>query len=141
MINLKFLFNLSLVILALFPLKKSVMTSVPSDKEEKFIKTELFFGLNKTDGATVSEAEWESFADSVVSKVFYKGATIMKSDGRWLSGDSLIKEQSRVVTYFSRLYEMTDEFSEKIDLIREKYKAYYKQEAVLRTDEFINASF
>ena len=141
MINLKFLFNLSFVILALFPLKKAVMTSVPIDKEEKFIKTELFFGLNKTDGTTVSEIEWESFADTVVSKVFYKGATIMKSDGRWLSGDSLIKEQSRVVIYFSKLYEMTDEFSEKIDLIREKYKAYYKQEAVLRTDEFINASF
>ena len=139
MINLKFLFNLTLVILALFPLKKAVMN--PVEKEEKFIKTELFFGLNKTDGTTVSEAEWESFADTVVSKVFYKGATIMKSDGRWLSGDSLIKEQSRVVTYFSKLYEMTDEFSEKIDLIREKYKTYYKQEAVLRTDEFINASF
>ena len=139
MINLKFLFNLSLVILALFPLKKNVIN--PVEKEEKFIKTELFFGLNKTDGTTVSEAEWESFADTVVSKVFYKGATIMKSDGRWLSGDSLIKEQSRVVTYFSKLYEMTDEFSERIDLIREKYKAYYKQEAVLRTDEFINASF
>ena len=141
MINLKFLFNLTLVILALFPLKKAVLTSVPIDKEEKFIKTELFFGLNKTDGTTVSETEWESFADTVVSKVFYKGATIMKSDGRWLSGDSLFKEQSRVVTYFSKLYEMTDEFSEKIDNIREKYKTYYKQEAVLRTDEFINASF
>ncbi len=137
--SLKYLFNLSLVILALFPLKKTVTNVL--DKEDKFIKTELFFGLNKTDGTTVSEAEWESFADTVVSKVFYKGATIMKSDGRWLSGDSLIKEQSRVVTYFSKLYEMTDEFSEKIDNIRAKYKTYYKQEAVLRTDEFINASF
>lgn len=139
MTNLKFLFNLSLVVLALLPVKKAIMT--PADKEEKFIKTELFFGLNKTDGSTVSESEFESFADTVISKVFYKGATIMKSDGRWLSGDSLIKEQSRVVIYFSKLYEMTDDFSAKIDEIREKYKNYYKQEAVLRTDEFINASF
>ncbi len=137
--NLKFLFNLSLVILALIPVKKVILT--PVDKEEKFIKTELFFGLNKTDGTVVSEPEFESFADTVISKVFSKGATIMKSDGRWLSGDSLIKEQSRVVIYFSKIYEMTDEFSEKIDVIREKYKSYYKQEAVLRTDEFINASF
>lgn len=139
MINLKFLFNFSLIILAMIPLKKAVMT--PLDKEEKFIKTELFFGLNKTDGTVVSEPEFESFADTVISKVFSKGATIMKSDGRWLSGDSLIKEQSRVVIYFSKIYEMTDEFSEKIDVIREKYKTYYRQEAVLRTDEFINASF
>ncbi len=137
--NLKFLFNLSLVILSLIPVKKMILT--PVDKEEKFIKTELFFGLNKTDGTVVSEPEFESFADTVISKVFSKGATIMKSDGRWLSGDSLIKEQSRVVIYFSKIYEMTDEFSEKIDVIREKYKSYYKQEAVLRTDEFINASF
>ncbi len=137
--NLKLLFNLSLVILALIPLKKQILS--PADREEKFIKTELFFGLNKTDGTAVSEPEFESFADTVISKVFSKGATIMKSDGRWLSGDSLIKEQSRVVIYFSKIYEMTDEFSEKIDVIREKYKSYYKQDAVLRTDEFINASF
>ena len=109
--------------------------------EEKYIRTELFFGLNKPDGSKVTEQEWESFCDSVISKTFSKGATIMKSDGRWLSGDSLIKEESRLVIYFSRIYEMTDEFSDKIDLLREKYKKYYDQEAVLRTDDFINASF
>jgi len=112
-----------------------------SGKEEKYIKTELFFGLNKPDGSKVTEEEWESFCDSVISKTFYKGATIMKSDGRWLSGDSLIKEESRTVIYFSKIYEMTEEFSEKIDILREKYKLYYNQEAVLRTDDFINASF
>ena len=113
----------------------------PVEKEEKYIKVELFFGLNKTDGGKVSEQEWEAFADTVISRVFYKGATIIKSDGRWLSGSTLIKEESRVVTYFSKIYEMTDEFSEEIDAIRSKYKEYCKQEAVLRTDEFINASF
>jgi hypothetical protein len=117
-----------------FPLK------VP-DNQDDYIKIELYFGMNKTDGGKVSEAQWESFADTVISKVFSKGATITKSDGRWLSGDSLIKEESRVVTYFSRLYEMTDEFSDNIDMIREKYKLYYFQEAVLRTDEYITASF
>ncbi|HMQ69305.1 MAG TPA: DUF3574 domain-containing protein [Ignavibacteria bacterium] len=109
--------------------------------EEKYIKTELFFGLNKPDGSVISEQEWESFADTVISKTFSKGATILKSDGRWLSGDTLIKEDSRVVIYFSRIFEMTEEFSDKIDLLREKYKKYYDQEAVLRTDDFINASF
>lgn len=111
------------------------------DKEEKFIKTELYFGLNKTDGSRVSEKEWESFSDTVISKIFFKGTTTMKSEGRWLSGDSLIKEDSRVVIYFSRIYEMTDEFSGSIDTLREKYKRYFLQEAVLRTDEFISASF
>lgn len=137
--NLNKLFFLTVIVITIFSFRQFQFGAI--DSEEKFIKTELFFGLNKTDGGKVTEAEWESFADTVISKVFYKGATIMKSDGRWLSGDVLIKEESRVVTYFSRLYEMTDDFSAQVDLIRERYKKYYLQEAVLRTDEFINASF
>jgi len=137
--NYKTLFFLTLIVFGLFSFKKNSI--VPLDNEERFIKTELFFGLNKIDGTKISESEWEAFSDSVISNVFTKGATIMKSNGRWLQGNELIKEESRVVIYFSRLYEMTDEFSARIDTIREKYKRYYQQEAVLRTDEFINASF
>lgn len=137
--NYTALFILTLMVFGLFSFKKNSI--VPLDNEEKYIKTELFFGLNKIDGSKVTEAEWEAFSDSVISNVFTKGATIMKSNGRWLQGTELIKEESRVVIYFSRLYEMTDEFSAQIDMIREKYKKYYMQEAVLRTDEFINASF
>ena len=133
------LFVLSVLIIALFSFSKYPFSKI--DNEEKFIRTELFFGLNKTDGTKVSETEWEAFSDTVVSKVFCKGATTMKTEGRWLSGSTLIKEESRVVIYFSRLYEMTDEFSAEIDSVREKYKRYCLQEAVLRTDEFINASF
>jgi len=137
--NYKTLFFLTLVVFGLFSFKKNSI--VPLDNEKKFIKTELFFGLNRIDGTKINEAEWEVFSDTVISNVFTKGATIVKSNGRWLQGNELIKEESRVVIYFSRLYEMTDDFSSQIDTIREKYKRYYQQEAVLRTDEFINASF
>ncbi|MEO8665535.1 MAG: DUF3574 domain-containing protein [Ignavibacteria bacterium] len=139
MTGIKSLFYLSMVITALLPFKKNLVT--PLDNEEKFIKTELYFGLNKPDGSKIAETDWEAFSDTVISKVFTKGSTILKSDGRWLDGDELIKEESRVVIYFSKIYAMTDEFSGKIDVIRDKYKLYYRQQAVLRTDEFINASF
>jgi len=137
--NYKTLFFLTLIVFGLFSFKKNSI--VPLDNEEKFIKTELFFGLNKIDGTKINETEWEAFSDTVISNIFTKGATIMKSNGRWLQGNELIKEESRVVIYFSKIYEMTDGFSSQIDTIREKYKRYYQQEAVLRTDEFINASF
>lgn len=139
MTKFKTFLALSIIILSLSPFINTTVSSF--DKEEKFIKTELFFGLSKPDGSTISDSEFDAFADTVISKVFNKGATIMKSDGRWLEGDKLIKEESRVVIYFTKLYEMTDEFSDRVDEIREKYKIYYQQEAVLRTDEFINASF
>lgn len=139
MLQMKTLFYLTLIVSAIYPVKNSVKKAVDSDKN--YIKTELFFGLNRIDGSKISEQEWESFSDSVISKTYTKGATIFKTDGRWLDGDNLIKEESRIVVYFSRLYEMTDEFSARIDTIREKYKRYYQQQAVLRTDEFINASF
>lgn len=139
MIQLKSLFFLSLVVSSLISFFKIPVES--ADSEHKYIKTELFFGLNRIDGSKITEQEWESFSDSVISKVYTKGVTILKTDGRWLDGEKLIKEESRIVVYFSRIYEMTDEFSSEIDSIREKYKRYYQQQAVLRTDEFINASF
>lgn len=139
MINFKSVFILTMLINIVFPVKQAFISNQDNDK--KYIKTELFFGLNRIDGTRITESEWEAFADTVISKTYTKGATILKCDGRWLDGESLIKEESRIVVYFSRIYEMTDEFSGEIDLIREKYKLHYQQQAVLRTDEFINASF
>ena len=139
MINLKSIFILTMLFNFLFPVKETFLSSKDADK--KYIKTELFFGLNRIDGTKITEMEWEAFADTVISKTYTKGATILKCDGRWLDGETLIKEESRIVVYFSRIYEMTDDFSAEIDSIREKYKFYYQQQAVLRTDEFINASF
>lgn len=140
MTTLKPLIYFSIIVMSVLPFTKN-SRQVPFDNYEKYIKTELFFGLNKTDGSKVSDEEFDMFADTVISKVYTSGATILKSDGRWLDGEKLIKEESRVVIYFSKIYEMTDEYSARIDTIREKYKRYYLQQAVLRTDEFINASF
>lgn len=136
MFNLKTILFFGMSVLGLVTFRHSAI-----EQEEKYIRTELYFGLSRPDGGFISEGEWVAFCDTVISKTFVNGATILNSDGMWLQDGVLIKEDSRMVIYFSRLYEMTDEFSASIDTLREKYKRYYKQQAVLRTDEFVNASF
>ena len=45
------------------------------------VKTELYFGLLKPDGTTVSEEEWQSFVDKSVSPLF-EGFTIIDASGQ-----------------------------------------------------------
>lgn len=139
MITLKSFFYVSMIITGLFPFRNTFIKQ--PDRDDNFVKTELYFGMNKPDGSTVSESEFDAFSDSVICKVFSKGATILNSDGVWLGRTGLVKEDSRIVICFSKADEMNEEFSSQIDEVREKYKKYFKQEAVLRTDEYVEASF
>lgn len=45
------------------------------------IKTELYFGLQKPDGTTVSEEEWQAFIDKSVSPLF-EGFTVIDVSGQ-----------------------------------------------------------
>jgi hypothetical protein len=127
---------------ALITLSFSVwQTETSSEGEEltELVKTELYFGLSKNTGGYVSQEEWDAFEDSVIVKIFSSGSTTLEAKGRWMNenGD-VIKENSKLVI---ALNEMTPELSEKIDLIREKYKKSFNQSSVLRIDYRTNASF
>jgi hypothetical protein len=106
---------------------------------EKMTKTELYFGLSKPDGSAVSEAAFQAFADTVIAKTFTEGSTIINGKGQWLGQNGqLISEPSKILIVLSRL---TPERSRQIELIREKYKKYYQQEAVMRVDESLKVAF
>lgn len=122
-----------------FSLLLLVFSSCTVFKGEKMTKTELYFGRSKPDGSMISAAEWQSFADTVIAKTFTEGSTVIDGQGQWLGHNgTLVSEPSKILIILSKL---TPERSQQIETIREKYKKYYQQEAVMRVDEQLKVAF
>jgi Protein of unknown function (DUF3574) len=99
-----------------------------------FLRTELFFGTAKPEGV-VTEEEFRSFVDEVVTPRFPDGLTLLKGDGQFRGEDNVvIKEQSFVLVLLYP-YETSTKSSQRIQRIRELYKEQFDQESVLRADD------
>jgi len=99
-----------------------------------FVRTELFFGTAKPIGA-VTEQEFNTFLDEVVTPLFPDGLTVLKADGQFRGADGVtIKEDSFVLVL---LYPVDGQktSSRNIDLIRAEYMRQHQQESVLRVDD------
>jgi hypothetical protein len=108
-----------------------------------FVRTQLYFGTAKADGAAVTEGEFKAFVDEVITRRFPDGLTVVKADGQFKAADGcIVKEQSYVVTL---LYpaESQKDGSHKIEIIRRLYMTLHDQQSVLRVDDpfFLYASF
>jgi hypothetical protein len=111
-------------------------TSFPS---QKMTRTELFFGLSKPDGSIITPADFQAFADTVITKTFTEGSTLIDARGQWLGQNGkLVTEPSKVLILLSK---PNPERSKQIEIVREKYKKYFQQESVLRVDERVKAGF
>jgi hypothetical protein len=61
------------------------------------VKTELYFGLLKPDGTTVSEEEWQAFVEKSVSPLF-EGFTIIDAFGQCKNAEGkLVKEKTKML--------------------------------------------
>ncbi|MEQ1765713.1 MAG: DUF3574 domain-containing protein [Pyrinomonadaceae bacterium] len=101
---------------------------------EKFIRTELYFGRNIPTGGTVSESDWQTFVDEIVTPRFPDGLTVLDADGQWRGKDgSIAREESKVIVllYPRKIRKATNV---KIEEIRAEYKKRFSQEAVMRID-------
>jgi len=103
------------------------------------VKTELIFGLSKSDGGLISEVEWQKFLDEYITPKFKEGLTILDADGQYLTqSNEVIKERSKIVIL---LYEYNEEINESIEYIRSSYKKLFQQESVLRISTPVGVSF
>lgn len=103
------------------------------------VKTELYFGQSRNDGGEVTPEEWQAFADTVITAYFPNGSTTFDAGGRWMNGyGAVISERSKMVVLIN---EMAPDISARIDSVREKYKRYHHQDAVLRVDQRVEISF
>jgi hypothetical protein len=109
-------------------------------KNLNMTKTELYFGMSKPGGGSVSSEEFTAFTDTVIAPLFYGGFSVIKADGAWLDAETgkTVFEESRIVVHYS---EMNEKISAEIDTIRAKYKRYFNQQAVLRADQNASVNF
>jgi hypothetical protein len=99
-----------------------------------FVRTELFFGTAKP-GGFVTDEEFKTFLDQVVTPLFPDGLTVIKADGQFKGADGLtIKEDSYVLILLYPL-ESHKISSKHVDAVREAYMTQHQQESVLRVDD------
>src|SRR5262245_38355424 len=63
----------------------------------ELVRRELVFGTARSHGEPLSEREWQSFLDSVVTPLFPEGFTVLNGLGQWRGQDGLTREHSRVL--------------------------------------------
>jgi hypothetical protein len=102
----------------------------------KFVRTELYFGSDRSDGPDVTEEDFRRFLDKYVTPEFPDGLTVLVGKGQFCcdAGGAVIRETSFVLILLYPL-ETLKESSEKIEKIRDAYKTEFNQQSVLRVDE------
>ena len=105
---------------------------------ERWVRTELYFGMNMP-GGWVSDEDWNRFVRDEITPRFPAGLTVINAYGQWKGASGNIEgEPSHLVVIFH-----TADFlsNSRLEEIRARYCAEFKQEAVLRADEAAVVSF
>jgi Protein of unknown function (DUF3574) len=106
---------------------------------EIFARTELYFGLSRSDGPDITDTEFQEFVDRVVTPRFPDGLTLLSGAGQFRGASGVVlREPSKVLILF---YPWNNARNRAIDRIRSLYKQEFDQEAVLRVDDESCVSF
>jgi hypothetical protein len=112
-------------------------TRVP--ESNRWVRTQLFFGLSKPDGSLISAEDFQRFLDSEVTPRFRSGLTVLDGRGQFLSETgALVRESSKLLILF---YPFDERTSASVEDIRKAYRTRFEQESVLRVDEAECVSF
>jgi 5-methylcytosine-specific restriction endonuclease McrBC regulatory subunit McrC len=118
---------------------QSSQTSISHASTKTLIKDELYFGLSKPGGKTVSEVEWQLFLNRVITPRLPDGLTVMDVYGQYLdSSGKLTREKTKLVIL---IYENSQTKNQKIEEIIASYKKTFQQESVLRVTSSVRVSF
>lgn len=102
-------------------------------------RSEMYFGLQRRDGASVTEREWASFVEDVVTPRFPAGLTVFDGAGQWRNAASRIeREPSKVLVI---LHPRSESIDAKIDEVRRLYCERFNQEAVMKVTSVARVAF
>jgi transcription termination factor NusB len=108
----------------------AITVDLPEVKAASLIQKDLFFGRNISNGGQVSEEEFQTFVDNIITPRFPDGLTIFNTDGQFLnSTGNIIQEPSKVVTLFAEDNQITNTGTNEIVA---SYLKQFSQESVLQ---------
>jgi hypothetical protein len=100
-----------------------------------FLRTELYFGTNKSDGSVVTPEQFQDFVNEKITPRFPDGLTLLTGVGQFKGSNGLIQRERSVVLILLYPVDTARSSGEKIEAIRNDYKTKFMQESVLRADE------
>ena len=101
---------------------------------DSFTELNVYFGLEKGTGETVTEEEWQSFLADTVTPLFPDGLTVLDARGQWFD-----TTEGRLYRESSKLLNMlvpADAADAGVDAVRDisdVYKHRFEQQAVFYT--------
>jgi hypothetical protein len=115
------------------PATAAASTQVPCRLgANRWVRTELYFGLSKPDGSLIAEEDFRRFLDSDVTPRFRNGFTVLDGRGQFLSETgTLVRESSKLLVL---LYPSDERTSAAVEEIRKAYRTRFQQESVLSVD-------
>jgi hypothetical protein len=107
---------------------------------EAMVETQLFFGMNKPKGGTVSERDWQAFVATEIAPRFPEGFSVLDGAGFWRDAATkkTISEKSKVVV---RMHADGADADGAIGAIVQAYKSRFQQDAVMRVDRPVCTQF
>ncbi|MBW4519751.1 MAG: DUF3574 domain-containing protein [Scytolyngbya sp. HA4215-MV1] len=104
-----------------------------------FTKAELYFGLAKPTGRSITELEWQQFLNQTVTPRFRGGLSVVNARGQYLDRSGrLVIEPSKVLIL---LYKSSAEKERAIADIVTTYKQTFQQESVLKISACVQVAF
>ena len=112
----------------------------PFEAQKHMVQIELFFGRDISGRARVSDAEWDAFSNTILSKEFPDGLTVLNGAGQWLN------PRTNSVTHESSILVLTtvdskSDYRERIEHVVDAYKKQFDQESVGVVTENVCAQF
>ena len=116
----------------------SPMTQSCGVGQHQNISEMLYFGTGMADGQ-ISNEQWQSFVDDVITPRFPQGLSIWPVYGQWQSASGTIIQEDSYVLNVMHAGEPGSEVA--ITEIMSSYKQQYQQEAVLRVQSKVCVSY
>ncbi|MGN6393686.1 MAG: DUF3574 domain-containing protein [Gemmatimonadales bacterium] len=94
------------------------------------VRDVVYFGRNRPDGGTVSDADWQAFLDQVVTPRFPAGFSVVEATGQWRGRSGVVEHERTEVLTVLHAGNETDRRA--VAELAAEYKRRFHQEAVLR---------